>query len=98
MEGAGAFPVGGVSAPELADLVAKSEEPFVSLYLGTEPGVENAAQRSELKWKDARRDLESAGASETVLGSIEPLIPDAHTRGNAIAIIADTSGGFHVEH
>jgi Bacterial archaeo-eukaryotic release factor family 2 len=98
MEGAGAFPTGGVSAPELGELMTKSEGPFATVYLATDPDVENASQRSVVRWKDARRELAGAGAPQAVLDAIEPFVGDAHTRGACLAAVADASGGLHVEH
>ncbi|MDQ4134315.1 MAG: hypothetical protein M3179_14200 [Actinomycetota bacterium] len=97
MERTGTTPPGAVVAPDLA-AVLEAAGPFVSLYLGTEADVENAAQRSETHWKSVRRDLSDAGANEAVLAEIDALVPDAHLHGQALAVIADQQRVLHVEH
>jgi hypothetical protein len=89
--------MGAVEAGDLASLAA-AEGPFLSLYLNTEPDVENAAQRSETRWRTVRGDLADDGVPETVLEAIDPLVPEAHLEGACLAVIADRSGVLHVEH
>ena len=66
------------------------EGPFVSLYLDAESSVEDAAPRLELRWKNARRDLEEAGADEATLAAIDDVIDggQAHRGGDGLAVIA----------
>jgi hypothetical protein len=97
MEHTGVTPPGAVVAPDLADLL-QQPGPYVSVFLTTESDIENAAYRSEQHWKDLRRDLGEAGAPEEALASIDPLVPDAHLRGQTLGVVANATGLLHVEH
>jgi release factor family 2 len=88
---------GAVEAPDLSELVHRGG-PFVSLYLNTEREVENAARRSNTRWRSARADLEAQGAPEAALARIDPLVPDAHLEADCLAVIADAEQILHVEH
>jgi hypothetical protein len=88
---------GAVEARDLAELVRRPG-PFLSLYLNTEGDVENAAQRSETRWKTARTDLERQGVPDAVLDELEPFVPAAHLEGECLAVIADGERILHVEH
>src|SRR5687767_14746447 len=88
---------GAVEAPDLGGLVHRGG-PFLSLYLNTEREVENAARRSNTRWKRARADLEAQDAPEAALARIDPLVPDAHLAGDCLAVIADAEQILHVEH
>jgi hypothetical protein len=88
---------GAVEAPDLAELVRRPG-PFLSLYLNTEGDVENAAQRSETRWKTVRADLERQGVPEAILDEIDALVPEAHLEGECLAVIADAERVLHVEH
>jgi hypothetical protein len=57
MESSGTTPLGGQSPAAVPDIAATfdGEGPFVTVYLGTEAAVAQAAQQSELRWKTARR-------------------------------------------
>jgi hypothetical protein len=100
MESSGTTPLGGQSPAAVPDVAAAFEgtAPFVTVYLGTEAAVEQAAQQNELRWKTLRRDLEDAGAPAEVLAAIDPLVPDAHHRGRTLAVVADTAGVRLVRH
>jgi hypothetical protein len=97
MERTGVTPPGAVVAPDLADLVAATG-PFLTVYLTTEADIDNAAHRSEQHWKALRRDLADAGAPEEALAAIDPLVPDAHLRGQTLAAVATSAGLAHAEH
>jgi hypothetical protein len=97
MERTGVTPQGAVTAPDLAEVLA-APGPFFSVYLTTESGIENAAQRSEQHWKNVRRDMAESGAPEAVLDDIAALVPDAHLQGQTLAVIANADGVLHVEH
>ena len=88
---------GAVEAPDLAELVRRPG-PFLSLYLNTEGDVENAAQRSETRWKTVRADLDRQGVPEAILDEVEALVPEAHLEGECLAVIADGERILHVEH
>lgn len=100
MESSGTTPSGGLRPADLPELARLFDEPgpFVSLYLSTPAAIENAAQRSELVWKNMRRELEEADAPESVLAAVDPLVPDAHLSGETLAVIANTNGVRHVDH
>lgn len=97
METSEALPLGAVSVDDLAPL-ASSEGPFLTALLVTESSVENAAQRSEQRWRTLRRDLADRGVPDEVLAAVDPIIPDAHLSGDGLLIVADASGVRHVEH
>lgn len=97
METSGAIPAPTVTASELQDLVG-ARGPFATLYLTTEAAVENAAQRTQQRWKTARSDLQVQGAPAAVLDLIEPLVDTAHEHGECLAVIATADRVLHVEH
>lgn len=97
MEHAGVTPQVAVTAPELVALVG-AEGPFLSLYLTTEAEIDNAAQRSEQRWKPVRAAAAEAGAPEEVLAAADPLVGEAHLAGQCLAVFATPQGRVHVEH
>ena len=97
METSGTTPGAAVNAPELAELV-QGTGPFATVYLTTEAEIDNAAQRSEQRWKTLRGQLSDAGIVEEILAEIDPLVPDAHLEGNCLAVVTDLQGVRHVEH
>ncbi len=97
MENAGVTPQVAVTAPELVELVAM-EGPFLSLYVTTEAEIDNAAQRSEQRWKSLRADAAEAGVPEEVLAAVDPLVAEAHLVGQCMALFATAQGAVHVEH
>lgn len=97
METSGTTPGAAVTAPELAELV-QGTGPFATVYLTTESEIDNAAQRSEQRWKTLRGQLADVGIVEEILAEIDPLVPDAHLEGNCLAVVADLQGVRHVEH
>ncbi|MGZ4129518.1 MAG: hypothetical protein ACXVPR_01650, partial [Actinomycetota bacterium] len=97
METSEALPSGAVTLSDLADLVA-APGPFLTLLLVTEQDIENAAQRSEVRWKTVRSDLDDRRIPKEVLSAIDPLVPDAHLAGGGLFVVADAGGVRHVEH
>jgi hypothetical protein len=97
METSEATPGGGVRASDLAE-VATGLGPFATVYLTTEPEVENAAQKSLVHWQNARRDLSEAGAPDSVLEKMEQNVAHAHTLGPCLAMVADSEEVRHTEH
>jgi hypothetical protein len=100
METAGQALHVGLSAAELADLAALVARPgpFATVYLETDPGVENAAQYSQRRWRAQRETLAAAGAPETALGAIDAVVGDAHLHGAGLGVVADAGGVLHVAH
>ena len=94
MESSGTTPTGGQSPAAIPDIAAAFDGPgpFVTVYLGTEAVVEQAAQQSELRWKNLRRQLKENGAPAETLAAIDPLVHDAHQQGRTLAVVADTRG------
>ena len=88
---------GADRSPDLAELVRRPG-PFLSLYLITEADVENAAQRSQTRWKTVRADLDDHGVPSSILDEIEAIVPGAHLEGGCLAVIADAERILHVEH
>src|SRR3954463_9487754 len=97
MDHTGVTPPVAITAPDLAE-IALGEGPFLTVYLTTEAAVENAAPRSELRWKDLRTDLAGQGVDESILAAVDPLVPDAHRHGECLAVIATARGLLHVAH
>jgi hypothetical protein len=97
MEHTGVTPSGAVLAPDLADLVS-GPGPFATVYVTTESGIDNAAQRSGQHWKVLRGELVEAGAPEEVLRPIDGVVPGAHLRGQGLGAVAAAGDVFHVEH
>jgi hypothetical protein len=95
METSEAIPSGAIDASDLADLV-RHEGPFLSLYLTIEPEVENAAQRTDIRWRALRSDLEGRDVPESLLHEIDALVPDAHVHGEGIGIIGTPEGVLRV--
>jgi peptide subunit release factor 1 (eRF1) len=100
MESSGPTPSGGLGAADLPELARLFDEPgpFVTVYLHTPAEIDNAAQRSELEWKNVRRELAEAGAPEPVLDAIDPLVPDAHLNGQTLAVVANAGGLLLQQH
>ena len=100
MESSGTTPTGGQSPAAIPDIAAvfDGSGPFVTVYLGTEAAVEQAAQQSELRWKTLRRQLEEDGAPGEALAAIDPLVPEAHHLGRTLAVVADATGIRLVRH
>lgn len=97
MESAEPTPEVGEPGRGLAELVLDAGE-FLSVLLTTDPAIENAAHRSEVRWKSLRSDLERRGIPEEVLSAIDPFVPEAHIRGPQLEVVASTTGARHVEH
>jgi len=97
MEHSGVTPHGAVTAAELTELVL-ADGPFLSVYLTTEAEIDNAAQRAEQRWKTLRSTLAGDGVPEEVLGTVDPLVGDAHLMGQCLAVFATPGGLVHVEH
>jgi hypothetical protein len=97
METSGTTPRVAVRAAELAEL-AGGRGPFATVVLATEADVDNAAQRTEVRWKTARDELAQAGAPEELLTALDPVLPEAHLEGDGLALVARADGTLHVEH
>lgn len=90
MKSAGTVPRGGIDVSDLKRLV--EDGPFLSVYVPTESGVQNAAQKSETEWKALRQKLVDDGAPEEALAHVDPLVADAHLHGEMLAVIATADG------
>ncbi len=97
MERSGVTPQAAVDTSDLADLV-NATGPLLTLQLGTEADIDNAAQRSEQRWRAVRDEAAAQGAPEKVLAAVDPIVPDAHLEGRGLAVVATTEGARHVEH
>lgn len=82
---------------DLGEVLA-ADGPFLTVYLTTEGDVENAAQRSELRWKNLRAEATEAGADEAALAAVDPLVADAHHWGRCLAAVATADGLRHLEY
>ncbi len=97
MERSGVTPQVAPDTSDLADL-AQATGPFLSLVLTTEAGIDNAAQRSEQRWRAVRDEAAAQGAPPEVLDAVDPIVPDAHLEGEGLHVIASAGGVLHVEH
>ncbi|HVF73654.1 MAG TPA: Vms1/Ankzf1 family peptidyl-tRNA hydrolase [Acidimicrobiales bacterium] len=97
MESAGTTPHVAVSAPDLVEVV-QDPGPYATVYLTTEAGIDNAAQRNERRWRQVRDELAGQGAPESLLEQIDGLVPDAHREGQSLAVVGTEQGVLHVEH
>jgi hypothetical protein len=96
MERSGTTPPGALRAQDqLAGLarVARSDGPFASVYLGVSPDAVDAAHRLDVRWREARHDLERQGAPAPVIEAIAEVVErDDHRGGATLAVLADESG------
>lgn len=97
MERSGVTPQVSADTSDLVDL-AKAVGPFLTLQLTTEASIDNAAQRSEQRWRSIRDQAAAQGAPEEVLAAVDPLVADAHLEGEGLVVIASAGGVLHVEH
>ena len=97
MESRGGVPGSIVAPEEVAALLARPG-PFATVYLCTEAGIDNAAQRSVGRWKPLRAELLDLGAPEDVVAAVDPFVPDAHLEGDGLAVIVPAEGDPYVEH
>src|SRR5207302_4833874 len=97
MESSGPTPHVGIDAPELASLYERSG-PFLTVYLDTDPSVQNAAQRMETRWKSLRRQLQDDCVPPSALDAVAAVVPGAHLQGATLAVVADADRVIHVEH
>jgi len=100
MESARGRPVGMVDSRALADVARayQAAGPFVSVYLVTEPGIENAGPTAALHWKALRQDLVEQGAPTGALEALDALVPDAHQQGRTLVAAATSEGVAVVRH
>lgn len=97
METSGSVPGSAVAPVEVVDLVRRPG-PFATVVLCTQSEIDNAAQRSEQRWKPLRADLVDQGAPAEVVAAIDPLVADAHLHGDGLVVVARATGDLHVEH
>ena len=62
MEAAGTTPDVGPAPRDVAAWF-ETDDAFATVYLNTDPRIENAAQYSERRWRARREELASAGAT-----------------------------------
>jgi len=96
MQSSGTVPDVGVPADDLRRLVERPG-PFVSVVLGTEGRVQNAAQGVERRWQALRQQLEGAGAPAAALEAVDALVPDAHLAADGLVVLADHTGALVTE-
>jgi hypothetical protein len=97
METRGTVPGSALAPEELVGLTGHPG-PYATAYLCTESAVDNAAQRAEQRWKPLRQDLIEQGAPEDMVGAIDPLVADAHLRGEGLAVVVPAEGDAFFEH
>jgi hypothetical protein len=97
MESSGAVPRNPVDLDDLG-VVCAGAGPFLNVYLVTDGKLENAALRTEQRWKTLRRRLADEGAPETALALVDPLVRDAHLEGATLAVFGDAARTLLVDH
>jgi hypothetical protein len=97
MERSGLTPQVASDQSDLADLT-KAAGPFLTVQLTTEADIDNAAQRSDQRWRAARGDAVAQGAPEEVVASIDPMVADAHLEGQGFLVVANATGVLHAAH
>jgi len=82
----------------LSDLF-RLQGPFASVVVRTPSSVSDAAHRLEIRWKNARRDLEAGGATEQLLARFDGLAGQLELghRGGGIAAVITSQGEPLVE-
>jgi hypothetical protein len=100
VEASGPTPPGALHPDDVPDVAAAFDArgPFLTVLLTTEAAIPNASQRAQLRWRDLREQAAAAGADDDTLAEIDPLVPDAHHEGDALAVIASPTGVHVVEH
>ena len=100
MESSGPTPPGALRAEDVPDVSRAFElpGPFLSVVLTTEGAIPQAAQRSQLLWDHLRDEAAAMGADEDTLADVDPLVPDAHRHGEALAVVAGPTGVHVVDH
>src|SRR5205807_10520934 len=71
--------------------------PFLSVYVGLAPNVENAARVSQQRWRALRSALKLDALTERACGLVDGLVPTAHVHGSSLAMIATSEEVLHVE-
>jgi hypothetical protein len=97
MKAAGNVPVPMADLDDLGS-VLDGPGPFLTVHLLTDGTVENAAARSEQRWKGLRRRLLDDGAPESVVALVDPLVEDAHLHGDVLTVVADDTRVLLIEH
>ena len=97
MERAGITPQAAADTSDLAGLL-KAAGPFLTVALTTEADIDNAAHRSEQRWRALRDNAAAQGAPQEALAAVDPLVPDAHLQGRGLVVVATGAGAVHVEH
>lgn len=100
MQVSGTTPPGALHAEDVPDLngLFELDGTFVSVAMATEAAVTQASQRSATRWQAMREDAAGRGAPAGALDAIDALVPDAHLRGEALAVVAASDGTTVVEH
>lgn len=72
--------------------------PFTTVHLATEGAVEDAAARLDVAWRNARSELEQAGAPAAALDAIAAEVDGAHASGSSLYAVAGPDRLLVVEH
>jgi hypothetical protein len=78
-----------VQLHDLSDVLS-ADGPFVTVHVGAESAVEQAADRYDLAWKNVLKQLESEGVAEPVRDAIDAARGD-HADGPARLVVASTA-------
>lgn len=97
MRSAGTVPQTAMDLSDLSALTGRAG-PFLTAYVVTDGAVENAAIRSEQRWKTLRGRLADDGAPPSAVDLVDPLVANAHLRGAALAVVTDSDEVLLTEH
>lgn len=100
MRSSRSLPSAGVSRDDLPAVarIFEADGPYLSVYLDTEAAVANAAQKSELHWKDLRRELTASDVPEAMLAAVDPVVGSAHLFGETLGVVVASDGSSVVGH
>lgn len=78
--------------------VLEDKGPFVSLYLPGPDATPDGKARTDLRWRNVRRDLEDDGVDATLLDAVEEATTGSPPApGQTTAVIASADGGVRVQ-
>lgn len=90
-------PKGSVNASDVGTAFDQSG-PYLSLYLTVDTDTADAPTTNETRWRNLRREAADAGAPESLLAAVDPLVSAAHRHGRCLVVVGTEAGIDHVEY
>ena len=78
--------------PPLPTDLFTAAPPVISVYVATQGARADAAEQVALRWKNLRRQLAEAGAPESTVAAVDPLLERAHAEGETLVAMANGDG------